>query len=218
MQPKTDAISAQGKARIVAGFTLLELLVAMAVFAIVSVSVYAALSQMLLSRSVLQASYSNLADMQRMLVYLERDIAQAVARPAKGPYGDKVPALHLVKGSELSLTRTGAVTYQVVENSLLRVRYRIADNIVQRAVSAVLDQAQDSRFDERQLLSGITVFELAVFDQGNWYADWPPTDQDTAAPGLIHLPQALRIRIQTQSGRVLQHRLPLLQSGLEQNP
>ena len=108
VQQTLDSVSAQSKTRNNAGFTLLELLVAMAVFAIVSVSVYAALSHMLLSRSVLQTRYADLADLQRVLVYLERDISQAVARPIKGPYGDKIAALHLVKGAELSLTRTGA--------------------------------------------------------------------------------------------------------------
>ncbi len=196
--------------RMTAGFTLLELLVAMAVFAIVSVAVYAALSQMLLSRSVLQTRYADLADLQRVLVYLERDIAQAVARPVKGPHGDRVPALQLVKGTVLSLTRTGAVTYPGVASRLLRIRYRVADNALQRMVSAVLDQAQDTRFDERRLVDQVAEFELAVFDEDTWYTDWPRTDQDAAEPVLTHLPQALRIRIQTRAGRVVQHRLPLL--------
>ncbi len=199
-------------ARVTAGFTLLELLVAMAVFAIVSIAVYAALSQMLLSRSVLQTRYADLADLQRVLVYLELDIAQAVARPVKGPHGDRMPALQLVKGMALSLTRTGAVTYQGMASRLLRIRYRVADNTLQRAVSAVLDQAQDSRFDERRLVDQVTAFELAVFDEDAWHTDWPRTDQDVAEPVLTRLPQALRIRMQTRAGRVVQHRLPLLSS------
>ena len=211
-----NLVSVQHKTRVVAGFTLLELLVAMAVFAIVSVSVYAALSQMLLSRSVLQTHYSGLADLQRVLVYLERDVMQAVARPVKGPYGDQVPALHLVKGTTLSLTRTGAMAYQKAESSLLRIRYRVADAVVQRAVSVVLDQAQDSRFDERPLVDQVAVFELAVFDQGNWYTDWPRTDRNTTERMLTDLPQALRIRVQTRAGRVVQHRLPLLPSLVDE--
>lgn len=186
----------------------------MAVFAIVSVSVYAALSQMLLARSVLQTRYADLADLQRVLVYLERDLAQAVARPVKGPYGDKIPALHLVKGTRLSLTRTGAVAYQQADSRLLRVRYRLADAVVQRAVSGVLDQAQDSQFDERRLVHEVAVFELAVFSQGTWHTDWPPTEQNATEPVLPRLPQALRVRVQTRGGRVVQHRLPLLPSAI----
>ncbi len=216
MQKIVDPVATDHKTRMVAGFTLLELLVAMAVFAIVSVSVYAALSQMILSRSVLQARYADLADLQRVLVYLERDITQAVARPVKGPYGDKIAALHLVSGAELSLTRTGAVTYQSVDNSLLRVRYQMDGDVVQRGVATVLDQAQDSRFDERQLVDQVALFELSVFDQGTWYTDWPQTDRDAVTPDLTRLPQALRVRMQTQSGRVIQHRLPLLSSSVKE--
>jgi general secretion pathway protein J len=215
VQKIVDSVSTNDKTRMIAGFTLLELLVAMAVFAIVSVSVYAALSQMILSRSVLQTRYADLADLQRVLVYLERDIAQAVARPVKGPYGDKIAALHLVSGAELSLTRTGAVAYQTVDHSLLRVRYQMVDDVVQRAVATVLDQAQDSRFAERQLVDQIESFELSVFDQGTWYTDWPRTDQSTATADLAYLPQALRVRMQTQSGRVVQHRLPLLSPSVK---
>jgi general secretion pathway protein J len=64
-----------GKAR---GFTLLEMLVAMAVFAIMSVVAYGGLRAVLSADQVTQEHARRLADLQVTLSVLERDLAQIV--------------------------------------------------------------------------------------------------------------------------------------------
>jgi general secretion pathway protein J len=191
------------------GFTLLELLVAMAVFALISVSVYATLGQMLLSRSVLESRYSALAELQRVFVYIERDLLQAVERKVKNPYGDAEPAFKLVDGQNLSLTRTGAgpLSKEDARSSLLRLRYRLEDKAVWRSLFPVLDLAQDSLAAQRQLLSRVESLQFSVFNDGAWLQEWPPMNVDSEDIPL--LPQAVRVLIKLAEGRALQHTVRL---------
>ena len=199
------------RSRQAAGFTLLELLVAMAVFVLVSVSVYAALAQMLSSRALLEDRYTNLADVQRVLLYVERDLLQAVGRKVKTPYGDTEPAFKLVNGQDLSFSRLGAEPLLGTEpqSHLLRLRYQVIDDALWRLIMPVLDAAQDSQADGRQLLSQVDTWQFSVFNEGTWLQDWPPVKADQAE-FLTVLPQAIRLQIKlSTSERVLQHTIRL---------
>ncbi len=203
--------SGTSRSRQAAGFTLLELLVAMAVFVLVSVSVYAALAQMLSSRALLEDRYTNLADVQRVLLYVERDLLQAVGRKVKTPYGDTEPAFKLVNGQDLSFSRLGAEPLLGTEpqSHLLRLRYQVIDDALWRLIMPVLDAAQDSQADGRQLLSQVDTWQFSVFNEGTWLQDWPPVKADQAE-FLTVLPQAIRLQIKlSTSERVLQHTIRL---------
>ena len=203
--------SGTSRSRQAAGFTLLELLVAMVGFVLVSVSVYAALAQMLSSRALLEDRYTNLADVQRVLLYVERDLLQAVGRKVKTPYGDTEPAFKLVNGQDLSFSRLGADPLLGAEpqSHLLRLRYQIIDDALWRLIMPVLDAAQDSQADGRQLLSQVDTWQFSVFNEGTWLQDWPPVKADQAE-FLTVLPQAIRLQIKlSTSERVLQHTIRL---------
>ena len=43
-----------------------------------------------------------LAELQRVLAYVERDLLQTVARPVKSPFGDLEPALKLVDAKDIA--------------------------------------------------------------------------------------------------------------------
>jgi len=95
------------------GFTLLELLVALAIFALLSVMAYAGLSTVLTANQVLETNMERLTEIQRSVTFLSRDIRQTVDRTIRDTYGDnKQP---LIGASEfdtlgtpvIELTRTG---------------------------------------------------------------------------------------------------------------
>lgn len=212
MHPTPDSAQAARSIGPAAGFTLLELLVAMAVFAIVSAAAYGALSQMLLSRTVLEARYASLAEVQRVLLYIEYDLLQIIARKTKGPHGDVEPALKLVQGKELTLTRTGAESWPVTKanSHLLRLRYQVVEKGVWRLLYPVLDQAQDTQPAGRQLLANIPAFTFTAFDGQSWSQDWPPLNpgrRDFSA----QLPKAVRVQLQFEGERALQHTIRLNQ-------
>ncbi|MCQ8131101.1 PulJ/GspJ family protein, partial [Methylomonas rivi] len=63
------------------GFTLLELLVAMAIFAIMAVMAYGGLKTVIDTRRATQAKAAQLRQLQQALYLLNEDLQQAVSRP-----------------------------------------------------------------------------------------------------------------------------------------
>jgi len=177
------------------GFTLLELLIALAVFAILSVMAYRGLTAVGEARARVEAQAEALAALQLALGLLERDLEQAVGRPVRDAYGETVPAF---EGSALgpqllTLTRAGWRNPAGARRSALqRVAYRYRDETLVRVHWRVLDQAQDSPALERPLLGGVKSVDLRFLDQRlQWQSAWPPEAGDDPA----RLPRAVEITL-----------------------
>src|SRR5690242_17423935 len=104
-----------------AGFTLVELLVALAIFALLSAFAFRGLNAMLESRATLERESRKWRDVTLFVGRLERDLSAVIpTRQAKGASGTKLPAVSsAIESAEardgLSLTRSGAV---LLENPL----------------------------------------------------------------------------------------------------
>ena len=177
------------------GFTLLELLIALAVFAILSVMAYRGLAAVGEARARVEAQAEALAALQLALGLLERDLEQAVGRPVRDAYGETAPAF---EGSALgpqlmALTRAGWRNPAGAPRSdLQRVAYRYRDETLIRAHWRVLDQAQDSAALERPLLAGVNAVDLRFLDQRlQWQSAWPPE----AGGDPARLPRAVEITL-----------------------
>ncbi|MCB1656922.1 MAG: type II secretion system minor pseudopilin GspJ, partial [Pseudomonadales bacterium] len=72
------------------GFTLLELLVAVAIFALLGVGSYRLLASTISVRDTAKAHDAALIQLQRSFIVMNRDLSQAVARPIRDQYGDAV--------------------------------------------------------------------------------------------------------------------------------
>src|SRR5438876_12213012 len=72
------------------GFTLVELLVALAIFALMSGFAYRGLNAMLESREALQKESRKWRDVALFVGRVERDVASALQRPAMGASGTKL--------------------------------------------------------------------------------------------------------------------------------
>ncbi|MFZ2289973.1 MAG: type II secretion system minor pseudopilin GspJ [Halopseudomonas yangmingensis] len=93
------------------GFTLMEVLIALVVFTLMSVMAYQGLHSVLQSEQVTREQARRLADLQVTLSVLERDLAQVVSRPVRDEFGDWLPPLRLRAGGDarlLELVRAGA--------------------------------------------------------------------------------------------------------------
>ncbi|WP_254774103.1 type II secretion system protein J [Marinobacter sp. AC-23] len=75
------------------GFTLLEVLVAITITAVIGIGVWQVLSGVILSRDRVDELAEGFDGVQRAMLLLERDITQIVNRPARDIYGDFKPAL-----------------------------------------------------------------------------------------------------------------------------
>jgi len=75
------------------GFTLLELLVALAVFAIMAAAAYSGLRSVLFTHATLEQENRRLAAVQLTVFRFEQDIEQIVSRGIRDEYGESHPRL-----------------------------------------------------------------------------------------------------------------------------
>jgi general secretion pathway protein J len=177
------------------GFTLFELLVAMAVFAILSALAYSGLNAVGQASAVTREQAERLREIQRALVVVERDLAQAVPRPIRDEFGDRVPALlaNARDGGLLRLTQAGwANPAGQPRSQLQRVRYDLEGDILRRSYWLDLDRAPGALPVQADLLEGVERIELRWLDSGGaWQGEWPPlrgqNDEAEAMPRAAEL-------------------------------
>jgi general secretion pathway protein J len=183
------------------GFTLLELLIAIAIFALLGLGTYRMLDSVLQTDKVTRAHELQLRELVRAIAAFERDVLQVQARPVRDPFGDVRAALlgDDLENPSLELTRSGwRNPLGQPRADLQRVRWQLSGEQWQRQYWTVLDQAQDSQPQVQKALEGVTALQLRYLDeQGAWQTNWPPQESNQAE-ALTALPQAVEL--------VLQHR------------
>ena len=158
------------------GFTLLELLVALSIFAVIAVMAYGGLNIILTIHAETEQQAHQLADLQMMFTWLQRDIQQQVERPIRNEYGDKQPS---IQGDRTYLEFTHAGWHNPVQlprSSLQRVAYRLGDKKLFREYWNVLDRAQDTKPIEIDLMKEVENLEFRFLDNRlQWHEHWPDT-------------------------------------------
>ncbi len=179
------------------GFTLLELLVAVAVFAVMSVLAYAGLASVLDARRQTDAAAARLGEVQLAFTVLQRDLEQALNRSVRAEYGDRLRAFTAAADGDprLEFTRTGHANPLARPRSvLLRVAYGVEDDALYRLQWPVLDRAQDTRPHKFTVLEGVDRLEVRYLDSaGRWHEVWPPLRSDTAVE--TGLPRAAEVTL-----------------------
>lgn len=160
------------------GFTLLELLVALALFGVLSLLTYTSLRGMIDARQQVAGQSQSLAELQIALARLGQDLQQARDRSIRDQYGQRRPALlySALPAAGLEFTRAGRRAYGNRPGApLQRVRYRLEDRELLRETWPVLDRGPGSQPFGQPILSGVEEFELRFLDQqGQWRNHWPP--------------------------------------------
>ncbi|NOZ37049.1 MAG: type II secretion system minor pseudopilin GspJ [Gammaproteobacteria bacterium] len=166
------------------GFTLLELLVAMSIFALLAIMAYAGLATVLDTRRVLEQNMDRLAELQKTVLFISRDLSQMVNRGIRDQYGDYQPALSasaLNMGLDapiIEFTHSGYSNPLGIKRShLQRVAYHLKEHVLYRDSWQVLDRAQDSRPYKARLCDKVESIGFRYMDKnGQWHTQWPPAN------------------------------------------
>lgn len=183
------------------GFSLIELLVALTVFATMAALAYGGLDSVARTRAELGRRQAAFQGLMRSVGLLERDLREAVSRPVRGNYGEALPAL-VGMGGHIEFTRTGFANPQAEPRSNLeRVLYEFDDAAIKRGTYPVLDRAPGTAPKLATLSADVDTFRLRYLDAGNrWSDNWPPLNSGTAdaTVPLAQLPRAVEFRIGTR--------------------
>jgi general secretion pathway protein J len=157
------------------GFTLLEMLVALAVFAVIGVMAHQLLWHMLRSHDYVDERAMRLGDVQRAMHIMQRDLLQIAHRPVRDELGDPLPALQLGNGRPMEFTRLGwRNPLDMPRSDLQRVAYIVDDDTLYRYFWTVLDRAENSEPIRQALLTDVEAVEITVIDvSGNAHSFWP---------------------------------------------
>lgn len=184
------------------GFTLLEVLVAITITAIIGIGVWQVLNGVILSRDRVDDVAENFDGLQRAMLLLERDITQIVNRPTRDIYGDFKPALTSREDDfALMLTRQGwRNPLGIRRSSLQRVGWEYTGSELRRRYWPTVDQGQEDNSQDLLLLEGVTAFDLRFLnEQNSWEPEWPPDDAMAAlTPGSrpdIAFPRGIEITL-----------------------
>lgn len=188
------------------GFTLLELLVAMAIFAISAWLAYGGLRQVLAGRDVLLPQLAAQTAQWRALGLLTADLDNLAPRPIRDALGTPRPALESggASVSLLELTRRDPARALLAgQPELARIGYRLEDGRLVREVWPVLDRVQSTVPAQQVLLDKVQSLSLQFLDgrQGSqWNNFWPPLN---GGDQLTRLPRGLIFTLRFEDGREL---------------
>lgn len=157
------------------GFTLLEVIIVVLIFAIMSAMAYGGLNSVLKTRVAVEASMQRTADLQRAYMRMRSDFQNLAIRPIRDNFGDTQPALLGSRDNVVEFTRGGwRNPLYLPRSSFERVAYRLTDHKLERASYRVLDRAQDSEPVRIPLLDNIDDFKLRYMDESReWVEQWP---------------------------------------------
>jgi general secretion pathway protein J len=195
------ASGSAGRARSrAAGFTLLEVLVALAALSLMSVTAFGALRTVLTTQDRVDARMARFTSLQTGLTRFAHDVEQIVARPVRDRHGDRRPVVIggvAAAGPGLEFTRAGwSNPTGAARSELQRVKYLLADDRLVRRAWPVLDRGGDSAPVERVLIDDVEALTLRFLDgDRRWRDEWPPGSEAVAGRGsLLAVELTLRVR------------------------
>ena len=183
------------------GFTLVEMMVALFIFAMMSVAGVIMLRTAVDSDEVTGEKLSHMAGMQRFVSLVENDLSQALARTYRDDQGIRMPAFASKAGAPeagfLIFSRGGQSNINGESRSNLeRVEYRLVEGRLERWRNRMTDGGS---FEQPAVLvSDIDTLTLRFRDKrGQWIDRWE-TER------MVELPRAIDIQFE-QGGRQYRH-------------
>lgn len=161
------------------GFTLVELLVALFIAAVMFAMGYGAINQALRDRTQLADAQARLNAVQTAMRLLVQDFAQVAPRPVRSPLGaDSEPVLRSAPGNNAELvvlTRSGWANPSglLQRPTLQRVRYVLEDKKLYREHWRVLDVLPGMTPIRRTVIDRVKAIRFRYMDTNrSWQQEW----------------------------------------------
>ncbi len=190
---------------------MIELLIAMAIFAVMAALAYGGLSSVINTSSSVQKQIKRLESLQRTVMFLERDIRQLAARPVNTESAKRRSAVELdLNGAALiEFTRAGNPNPGgLTRSSLQRVAYTLEEGVLFRQTWDQVDHLQTEEPIKMQLLEKLDEVEFRLLDANNkWQTRW---GQNTTSGGVLEqLPLAIEITLDHQKWGKIRRLIPV---------
>ena len=170
------------------GFTLIEMLVGLTIFALLASAGVGLLSASADTQQSVDAALGEQADLTRIAILLEADLAQVADRPSRDGSGGERPAF-IGSADGMTFVRGGVVALDTSPQSdLRRVRWASEQGALTRITFEAVDGGDD-RLPDARLVDNVAAltFDYRGVD-GGWSATWPDGSGEP-------LPRAVRMTL-----------------------
>ena len=185
------------------GFTLIEVLVSIAIFASLSLSAYMVLNQIQRSNQLSLIKTDRLKQLQRAMIIIDNDFRQIALRQFRTD-GEEASDKIIVWGNGLLQSDSNAVLFtrlgwqnpqqMLPRGEITKVGYRIVEHQLERIWWRYPDTPVGQDALVTPLLSDVDDFTLRFYNQGSWSNDWDKP---------LSLPEAVSITFTLQDyGRI----------------
>ena len=185
------------------GFTLLEVLVAVVIFGIISILAYGGYNQLIRQSEIVESSATRTRAIQSTVQRMAEDFEMLEPRPIREPLGETLEPALRAGGTRvdtlLDLTRSGWTNPAgLTRSTLQRVTYRLMDNKLERAYWNALDRTLTTEPTSAVLLDRVRTASFRFMDQNQtWHEQWPPLGY--SGPDAVRLrPIAVEVTLELE--------------------
>jgi general secretion pathway protein J len=168
------------------GFTLLEVLIAISIFALMSMAAYQVLQGVIRSGEISKKHSDQLVSIQRAMLIIEQDFTQIVARASRNESGDNDNLRVLTTGKSLYESEDEGIEFTrlgwtnplnlLPRSNLVRVRYRLLEGQLQRQYFLYPDIVAGQEPETQVLLENIETLNFRFWSK-NWRKTWTEANQ-----------------------------------------
>ncbi len=162
------------------GFTFIEMLVAIAIFAVIGLASNQVLQGMMRTQEGATEKTQRLEELQRLMRLMERDFEQMIARTNRI---EGEPSTQVFNGGEFAIesdqggvwfTRTGWSNPlgQFRRSQLQQVGYRLKDDTLERLSHRFADVVSGEEPQEMPMIDRVTGLRFEFYNGGSWQTEW----------------------------------------------
>ena len=179
------------------GFTLIEMMVSVAIFGVMASIIFPALIQFLDARERMDQKHEQIINMQKTFLFLSQDLRFASNRLGKDEFGDIGTSTLRVNEDENLLELTALYPDLNLDGLGVprRVKWLLEDNVLQRIQYPVMDPDADTRIIRQTLMKGVESVDVSLMH----VVDGSAVEADVWE-SESRLPDTLEMLVELESG------------------
>lgn len=182
------------------GFTLLEILIALFIFAIIATITATMLHTIINAHQDSERYYKRLTQIQLAISLIRKDLQQIAPQAIYDEKGKLLPPIYALP-QHVEFTRAGLVNPNFIakRSTMQRVAIYLQNNTLYLKTWDQLNRNLDSHANTKILLTDVDQFDVQYLSFGQGFADnWPPGNlprQSNSGLNNFPIPRAIKIKL-----------------------